>query len=177
MAQPIGPADDHNWTYYGSNSDVPSILVFRPTWEEFKDFNKYMKYVESVGAHKSGLAKIIPPKEWKPVKKGYDLEEIMKMKIKDPICQIVNGNKGIFQSINMRKNALTVKEFHKKANSSQYRTPTYVDYEDLERKYWKNVTFVPPIYGADVPGSITDKDCDVSLSTNWHLLFKIAILC
>ena len=57
QAQQVGPADDHNWTYYGSNNDVPNILVFRPTWEEFKDFNKYMKYVESVGAYKAGIAK------------------------------------------------------------------------------------------------------------------------
>jgi len=37
----------------------------------------------------------------------------------------------------------------------------YLDYEDLERKYWKNLTFIAPIYGADVPGSITDVDCKV----------------
>jgi hypothetical protein len=74
---------------------------------------------------------------------------------------MIDGNRGIFQSINVRKRALNVAEFQTKANSSQYRTPPYVDYEDLERRYWKNVTFVPPIYGADVPGSITDKECNV----------------
>ena len=74
---------------------------------------------------------------------------------------MINGNKGIFHSINVSKRALTFGEFHKKANSCQYRTPAYVDYEDLERRYWKNVTFVNPIYGADVPGSITDNDCEV----------------
>ena len=47
------------------------------------------------------------------------------------------------------------------ANSPQYKTPGFVDYEDLERKYWKNLTFVAPVYGADVPGSITDPDCKV----------------
>lgn len=28
----------------------------------------------------------------------------------------------------------------------------------MERAYWKNVTFNPPIYGADVAGSIYDSD-------------------
>lgn len=34
--------------------------------------------------------------------------------------------------------------------------PHYDDFEELERKYWKNVTFNPPIYGADVNGSLYD---------------------
>ena len=46
-----------------------------------------------------------------------------------------------------------------------YATPKHFDFEDLERKYWKNITYVAPIYGADVCGSITDKDCNVSKTT------------
>ena len=165
MTQPVGDLEDLNWSYSGSNTNVPTIMVFRPTWEEFKDFNKYMEYIESIGAHKAGLAKIIPPKEWVPRRKGYDLQDLMSFKIPDPISQMMDGNKGVFQSFNVRKRAMTVKEYHTKANSNQYRTPPFQDYEDLERRYWKNVTFVDPIYGADVPGSITDNDCDVSY--NW----------
>nr|ABV82203.1 IP01972p [Drosophila melanogaster] len=41
-------------------SEVPRIKVFRPTWEEFKDFPKYVAYMESQGAHKAGLAKLVP---------------------------------------------------------------------------------------------------------------------
>lgn len=33
-------------------------------------------------------------------------------------------------------------------------SPHYDDFDELERKYWKNVTFNPPIYGADVGGSL-----------------------
>ncbi len=36
--------------------------------------------------------------------------------------------------------------------------PPEGDFEKLERAYWKNITFNPPIYGADVAGSIYDKD-------------------
>lgn len=34
------------------------IMVFRPTWDEFKDFAKYIDHMESKGAHKAGLAKV-----------------------------------------------------------------------------------------------------------------------
>lgn len=41
-----------------SQTHIPKIQVFRPTWEEFKDFAKYVEYMESKGAHKAGLAKV-----------------------------------------------------------------------------------------------------------------------
>lgn len=41
-----------------SQSQIPKIQVFRPTWEEFKQFDKYVEYMETKGAHKAGLAKV-----------------------------------------------------------------------------------------------------------------------
>jgi hypothetical protein len=38
----------------------------------------------------------------------------------------------------------------------RYCTPRHQDFDDLERKYWKNLTFVSPIYGADISGSLYD---------------------
>lgn len=58
MSHQVGPPEDANWSYPGSNTNVPEIMVFKPTWEEFKDFNKYLKHIESIGAHKAGLAKV-----------------------------------------------------------------------------------------------------------------------
>ena len=160
-ARVVGPEDDLNWSYSGSNSNAPTIMVFRPTWEEFKDFNAYLAKIESIGAHEGGLAKIIPPKEWVPRKKGYNLEDLFdeNKRIADPITQVVTGTKGLYQSINVKSKAISVREFYKKACKREYSTPIHTDFEDLERKYWKNVTFVNPLYGADVPGSITDKEC------------------
>lgn len=43
----------------------------------------------------------------------------------------------------------------------RYQTPKHFDYEELERKYWKNATFGNAIYGADISGSITDDDQDI----------------
>lgn len=47
----------------------------------------------------------------------------------------------------------------------RYCTPRHQDFDDLERKYWKNLTFVSPIYGADISGSLYD---DVSTVAPWH---------
>ncbi|XP_008486675.2 probable lysine-specific demethylase 4B, partial [Diaphorina citri] len=54
-----------------TSGNTPKIMVFRPTYEEFKDFSKFITYMESQGAHKAGLAKVIPPPEWVPRKSGY----------------------------------------------------------------------------------------------------------
>lgn len=36
------------------------IMTFRPTMEQFRDFSRYIAYVESQGAHRAGLAKVRP---------------------------------------------------------------------------------------------------------------------
>ncbi|XP_069693613.1 uncharacterized protein [Periplaneta americana] len=138
----------------------PKIMVFRPTYEEFKDFSKYVDYMESVGAHKAGLAKVIPPLEWKPRKAGYNVEDI-NINIPAPICQVVDGKPGLYTQINVQKKSMTVKEYHDMAISPRYRTPNHFDYEDLERTYWKKIMYGSPIYGADVSGSLTDQDVNV----------------
>ncbi|KAM9330679.1 lysine-specific demethylase 4C [Gastrophryne carolinensis] len=133
------------------------IITFRPTMEEFKDFNKYLVYMESKGAHRAGLAKVIPPKGWKPKRHYDDIDDLV---IPAPIQQMVTGQSGLFTQYNIQKKPLTVKEFRRLANSDKFCTPRYMDYEDLERKYWKNLTFVAPIYGADVNGSLYDEDVE-----------------
>ncbi|XP_051644208.1 lysine-specific demethylase 4C isoform X5 [Manacus candei] len=130
------------------------IMTFRPSMDEFREFNKYLAYMESQGAHRAGVAKVIPPKEWKPRKHYNDIEDLV---IPAPIQQIVTGQSGLFTQYNIQKKPMTVKEFKQLANSDKYRTPRYTDYEDLERKYWRNLTFVAPIYGADINGSIYDE--------------------
>ncbi|XP_034385841.1 lysine-specific demethylase 4B isoform X1 [Cyclopterus lumpus] len=131
------------------------IMTFRPTMEEFKDFAKYIVYMETQGAHRAGLAKVIPPEGWKP-RRSYDTIE--DMVIPAPIMQVVTGQSGLFTQYNIQKKSMTVSEYRKLANSKKYCTPRHKDFDDLERKYWKNLTFVSPIYGADVSGSIYDED-------------------
>ncbi|KAL5239237.1 hypothetical protein ACI65C_006647 [Semiaphis heraclei] len=104
---------------------------------------------------------IIPPPEWIPRKKSYDEDDVMNLKIPKPILQIVNGKQGIYEQTSVNKKSITVREYKSLAESDKYKTPNHSDYEDLERKYWKNVMYNPPLYGADVCGSITDKDIGV----------------
>lgn len=42
-----------------SDSNVPQIMVFRPSWEEFSNFSKFIEHIESKGAHKAGVVKVI----------------------------------------------------------------------------------------------------------------------
>ncbi|XP_074934426.1 lysine-specific demethylase 4C isoform X2 [Phalacrocorax aristotelis] len=144
------------------------IMTFRPSMEEFREFNKYLAYMESQGAHRAGVAKVIPPKEWKPRKHYDDIEDLV---IPAPIQQMVTGQSGLFTQYNIQKKPMTVKEFKQLANSDKYCTPRYVDYEDLERKYWKNLTFVAPIYGADINGSIYDEGIE-----EWNIAHLNTIL-
>lgn len=139
-------------------SDMPvsrGIMTFYPTVEEFKNFSRYIAYMESQGAHKAGLAKIVPPKNWKPRGSYDDIDDLL---IPAPIQQVVTGQSGLFTQYNIQKKSMTVKEFRKTANSDKFCSPRYDDFEELERKYWKNVTFNPPIYGADVNGTLYDPD-------------------
>lgn len=41
-----------------SYTHTPRIKVFRPSIEDFKDFSKYISYMESEGAHRAGIAKV-----------------------------------------------------------------------------------------------------------------------
>ncbi|XP_043917027.1 lysine-specific demethylase 4C isoform X2 [Protopterus annectens] len=144
------------------------IMTFTPTMEEFRDFNKYLVYMESQGAHRAGLAKVIPPKGWRPRKHYDDIDDLV---IPAPIQQIVTGQSGLFTQYNIQKKPMTVKEFRKLANSDKFCSPRYFSYEELERKYWKNLTFVAPIYGADVNGSLYDKEVD-----EWNIAHLNTIL-
>ncbi|ETE73267.1 Lysine-specific demethylase 4C, partial [Ophiophagus hannah] len=114
------------------------------------------------------MAIIIPPKEWKPRKSYDDIDDLM---IPAPIQQMVTGQSGLFTQYNIQKKPMTVKEFRQLANSDKYCTPRHLDFEDLERKYWKNLTFVAPIYGADINGSIYNKDVN-----EWNIAHLNTIL-
>ncbi|XP_053780827.1 lysine-specific demethylase 4D [Desmodus rotundus] len=138
-----------------------NIMIFYPTKEEFNDFDKYITSIESQGAHRAGLAKIIPPKEWKARQTYDDISDIL---IAAPLQQVASGRAGVFIQYHKKKKAMTVGEYRRLANSGKYRTPPHVDFEDLERKYWKTRLYDSPIYGADISGSLFDAN-----TKQWNL--------
>jgi jumonji domain-containing protein 2 len=132
------------------------VPVFRPTFDEFKNFTKYIEYIESTGAHKIGLARIVAPPEWVPRRAGY--ADVSSMRIKTPIVQHIEGREGVFTQYNIQQRGMTVGEFETLADSKRHATPPHSSFAELERKYWKNLTFMPALYGADVSGTVTDED-------------------
>ncbi|KAM5245960.1 lysine-specific demethylase 4D-like [Ctenodactylus gundi] len=127
------------------------ILTFRPTMEEFADFNKYIAHMESQGAHRAGLAKVVPPEAWRA---RHSYEHVGDLLIPVPLQQEVLGKAGVFTQYSRRRSAMTVREYRRLATSAKYQAPRHVDSEDLERQYWRTRAFGAPIYGADVSGSL-----------------------
>ncbi|XP_069326577.1 LOW QUALITY PROTEIN: lysine-specific demethylase 4D-like [Eulemur rufifrons] len=146
-----------------SDTQNPSftVMTFYPTMEEFTDFSKYIAYMESQGAHRAGLAKVIPPKEWKARQTYADISDIL---IATALQQVASGQAGVFTQYHKKKKAMTLGEYRCLANSEKHRTPPHLNFEDLERKYWKTRIYDSPIYGADVSGSLFDEN-----TKQWNL--------
>ena len=141
---------------------IPSIQVFHPTMEEMADFAKYIEFMESQGAHLAGLAKIIPPPEYRARQLECDKDpKVLDLVIGAPIQQKFTGTRGLYHWLNLEKKKITVREFMALCQLPKYATPLHFDYEELERTYWKQISYIPPIYGADVPGSLYDEDVNV----------------
>jgi jumonji domain-containing protein 2 len=135
-------------------SSLPSKLevpIFYPTYDEFKHFSSYVTKIESYNnAHKIGLAKIVPPKEWIARKMGYKQKQIEETMVQNPIKQEVHGKDGLYSVYNIQQRSIKLNQFQKLAAKNRYVTPLSIskDVEKLERKYWENITSIAPIYGA-----------------------------
>ncbi|KIM44364.1 hypothetical protein M413DRAFT_379857 [Hebeloma cylindrosporum] len=102
------------------------IPVFKPTMEEFQDFEGYMNRVECWG-NKSGIVKVIPPKEWTDSLPSIK-PQLAEVKIKCPIQQHMRGSGGLFRQENMEKRKLmSVREWAELCNKAEFRTPGIQD--------------------------------------------------
>ncbi|KAI5126081.1 Lysine-Specific Demethylase 4C [Manis pentadactyla] len=90
-------------------------MTFYPTEEEFNDFDKYIAYMESQGAHQAGVAQKIPPKGWE-ARKTYD--GISNILVPTPLQQVVLGGVGVITQHHKKKKAMTVAEPQTPGNHS-----------------------------------------------------------
>ncbi|KAF8804210.1 jumonji superfamily protein [Phlegmacium glaucopus] len=126
----LPPSPDSEGKTWLDPADDPlahrGIPVFKPTMEEFKDFEGYMSKVECWGS-KSGIVKVIPPREWVaslPTLKP----QLAEVKIKTPIEQHMLGNAGLFRQENMEKRkVMSVREWVELCSKDEFRAPGVFD--------------------------------------------------
>lgn len=98
------------------------IPVFKPTMEEFADFERYMSNVECWGL-RSGIIKVIPPKEWADALPSIK-DQLLKVKIRSPIEQHMLGRGGLFRQENVEKRkVMSVREWAELCNKEEFRAP------------------------------------------------------
>ncbi|XP_065345210.1 probable lysine-specific demethylase 4B [Cloeon dipterum] len=156
------------------------IMTFNPSFEEFKDFNKYVEIMESQGAHLAGIAKVIPPPEWKPRSRPYDTADIGDIQIPALISQVVRyGENGVHEQFGVETKSMSVRDFKKLAESEEFckGRPALDDNERVVSAYWEKDTpsgektsgenisgeniSGERFYGADVNGSLMDENLEV----------------
>lgn len=140
------------------------IRTFRPTWEQFKDFDRYVEYMEAEGAGEAGVARIIPPVEYNPRKSGYSDSSAYNFTIEMPSSQCVAslGDKqdGAYQQVVVSIDPMSVEKFKKTAESARYCTPPHESDAELSNIFWEKITDYAAIYGEGVHGTITDPDLE-----------------
>ncbi|KAL4754917.1 hypothetical protein BDW72DRAFT_84538 [Aspergillus terricola var. indicus] len=83
--------------YYGGGK----IPVFKPTMNQFRDFQSFIKRIDKYGM-RSGVVKVIPPKEWRDALPPLD-EAVKKIRVKNPIMQEFHGSHGTYTQANIEK--------------------------------------------------------------------------
>ncbi|KAI0942406.1 hypothetical protein AcW1_003047 [Taiwanofungus camphoratus] len=124
--QQLPPSPDSDGRTWLTPEDDPlaqrGIPVFKPTMEEFKDFEAYMNKIERWGK-KSGIVKVIPPKEWTDVLPST-IEQLAKVKLKNPIEQHMLGRGGLFRQENVEKRRImSVREWVELCAKDELRAP------------------------------------------------------
>lgn len=102
------------------------IPVFKPTMQEFQDFEGYMNRIECWGL-RSGIVKVIPPKEWVDALPSTE-NPLGDVKIRTPIEQHMLGRGGLFRQENVEKRrVMSVREWAELCEKEEFRAPGVED--------------------------------------------------
>eukprot|EP00938_MAST-03A_sp_MAST-3A-sp1_P000233 g233.t1 len=153
------------------------VPTFRPSISEWNEgLEAYTrKYVENTPEVKrSGLARVIPPKEWKWLRKNA-FENVKPITFK-PIRQCTSTRAGVTRCQIQEMKTSTISEFEtfvKKSHATPSnieeklkRNDNIIDEECIamiERAFWKSSlshTSKPGVYGADIKASLFQKDVE-----------------
>ena len=134
--------------------------VFRPTLEEFSNFDAYLSRTVEPELRLAGLAKIIPPAgwAWNGRAGGDSAAALDKMVVADPIQQCVSGRRGVYSVSNLAKPSRPASVFKALAQgrSAEDRTaPREGDDEGRVRhRFWRSLPAQSPAgTGATSPRS------------------------
>lgn len=151
-----------------ANDGIHWAPTLRPTRAQFE--RPFVDFVrEQFRKHPEWPCfKVIPPAGWKPTKKRINWEDI---RIQTPIKQHVFGKSGSYMCILEEQRGMSAADFkrmaeapsHQAPSSSRRGAPAGAEGEGdrlLERCFWSSVTCNPPLYGADTPLSLFDRELD-----------------
>ncbi|KAI0043041.1 JmjC-domain-containing protein [Auriscalpium vulgare] len=132
---PLPPSPNSDGKTWLDPADDPlasrGIPVFKPTMDEFNDFEDYMNKIECWGM-RSGIVKVIPPKQWKDALPPLT-DQLAKVKLHNPIQQAMIGVGGRFQQQNIEKRrVMSVREWAELCGKEGYCAPG-VDDVGLQR--------------------------------------------
>ena len=76
--------------------------------------------------------------------------------------QHATGKRGLYRTLLVEQRPMSLaKDFRPQALEDESLPPARETPEEVERRFWRNVNLRPPLYGADVPGSLFDEDLKV----------------
>lgn len=111
----IGEIEPDHW----SSGNVP---VFKPTMEQFKDFKRFMTKVDKYGM-KSGIIKVIPPKEWSDAQPPLD-DLVKQVRVREPIKQDIMGSNGTYRQVNiLHGRSYNIPQWRQLCDQSEHQPP------------------------------------------------------
>ncbi|KAJ9297307.1 hypothetical protein DTO271G3_4600 [Paecilomyces variotii] len=137
---------DHYW----GDGKIP---VFKPTMEQFRDFQWYIQKVDKYGM-KSGIVKVIPPKEWSDSLPPLD-EAVKSIRVKNPIMQEFHGSHGTYTQANIEKQrSYNLPQWKALCEESSHQPPAR---RGERRRNQERATRAPPAPKSSTPRPDTQK--------------------
>lgn len=143
----------------------PPAPIFRPSYEEWKDFAAYVRMI-TPQIERYGACQVIPPPEWehKPVQPRTTSRGSEQAKTEiTPIRQHVAGTEGKYQAVMEQCDETDLGKFVADSVTASAKIEDAVadgcTPEDLDAKFWRSAAARPsPLYGADTSeaGSLFD---------------------